>query len=89
MALSVAPEGVAWARPEGMVMSFVTPGIGARRRDLRQVFCRHINFFASDEAAGAWRGDTPEALILSLDEAHALARRRNQAVFGEVTLAAR
>lgn len=84
VALAVAPQGVTEASPEGTVMSFVTPGIGERRHDLRQVFCRHINFFASDEAAAAWRRDEPETLVLSLDDAHALGRRRNAAALAGV-----
>ena len=88
VALAVSPEGIARARPEGTVMSFVTPDIGARRRDLRQVFCRHINFFASAEAAASRQGGD-NSLVLDLTDAHALARRRNHAVFAEVNLAAR
>ncbi len=87
VALAVAPEGVIEARPHGTVMSFVTPGIGERRHDLRQVFCRHINFFASDEAAEKRQGGD-NSLILDLVAAHALARRRNRAVFSEVIVAA-
>lgn len=81
--LAVSPEGIARARPEGAVMSFVTPDIGARRRDLRRVFCRHINFFASDQAAASRQGGG-NSLVLDLAEAHALGRRRNAAVFGAV-----
>ena len=87
IALTVTPKGVVEAQPQSTVMSFVTPGIAARRRELRQVFCRHINFFASDEAA-ATRDGGDGSLILDLAAAHALARRRNRAVFSEVMVAA-
>ena len=80
--LTVTPTGVAQVRPESVVMSFVTPETASMRADLRGTFCCHVNFFASQAAAEAWRADHEGAAIVSLDEGFELGRIRNQAGVG-------
>jgi alkylmercury lyase len=82
--LTVTPTGVQDVRPETTVMSFVTPEAARLRADLRGSFCCHVNFFASGQAAEAWRADNQGAAILSLDQGFDLGRIRNEAGFGEV-----
>ncbi len=80
--LTVTPTGVAQVRPESAVMSFVTPEAASMRADLRGTFCCHVNFFASEAAAEAWRADHQGAAIITLDQGFELGRIRNQAGFG-------
>jgi alkylmercury lyase len=80
--LTVSPDGVEDRSPGSIVMSFVMPDETARRERLRQVFCAHINFFADAVAAGGWMAAAADGRILDLETACALARLRNQALFG-------
>jgi alkylmercury lyase len=82
--LSVTPRGVAALTPETTVMTFVMPEIAAMRADLRGSFCCHVNFFASEQAAQAWRAKNRDAAIVSLDEGFELGRIRNQTSFGDI-----
>jgi len=81
--LTVTPGGVSAVAPAETVMSFVMPDDPHYRADIRATFCRHVNFLASKDAGVAWRAANPEAVILTLDEAHALGRIRNQVGFGD------
>lgn len=80
--LRADPERVLERRPRATVMSFVTPEEEARRRALRRVFCDHVNFYASAGAAQPWRAANPDGLVIDVDAAHALGRRRNAVLFG-------
>lgn len=81
--LTVTPRGVTAISPETTVMTFVTPAAAGMRADLRGTFCRHVNFFASEQAAETWRADNQGAAIISLDEGFELGRVRNDTGFGE------
>ncbi len=82
--LTVTPEGVEKADPDGVVMSFVVPETAGYRADLRGTFCRYVNFFASDQAGAAWLAENAGAVILSLAEAYALGRIRNETGFKDI-----
>ena len=85
--LTVAPDGVEKADPDGVVMSFVMPETAGYRADLRGTFCRYVNFFASDQAGTTWLTENPGAAILSLAEAYALGRIRNETGFKDILVA--
>ena len=85
--LTVTPEGVEKADPMGVVMSFVMPETAGYRADLRGTFCRYVNFFASDQAGATWLTGNPGAVILSLAEAYALGRIRNETGFKDILAA--
>ncbi len=85
--LTVTPEGVEKADPTGVVMSFVMPETAGYRADLRGTFCRYVNFFASDQAGATWLTGNPGAVILSLAEAYALGRIRNETGFKDILAA--
>ncbi|MCH6589762.1 MAG: alkylmercury lyase MerB [Proteobacteria bacterium] len=85
--LTVTPEGVEKADPDGVVMSFVMPETAGYRADLRGTFCRYVNFFASDQAGTTWLTENPGAAILSLAEAYALGRIRNETGFKDILVA--
>ena len=85
--LTVTPDGVEKTDPDGVVMSFVMPETAGYRADLRGTFCRYVNFFASDQAGTAWLTENPGAAILSLAEAYALGRIRNETGFKDMLVA--
>ncbi len=85
--LTVTPEGVEEAEPDGVVMSFVMPETAGYRADLPGTFCRYVNFFASPQAGATWLAENEGAAVLSLAEAYALARIRNETGFKDVLAA--
>jgi alkylmercury lyase len=72
--LTVTPEGVEQLDPSGALVSIVVPDVAAMRCDTRGVFCEQVHFFAGAEAGASWRATHPEAVLLSVDDAHAVAR---------------
>jgi alkylmercury lyase len=81
--LTVTAEGIGNADPAGAVMSFIMPEDPDYRADIRATFCRYVKFFAARSATAGWRAENPGTVVLTLDEAHALGRIRNQRAFGE------
>ncbi len=81
---TVTEEGPQAVTPGETVMSFVMPSTDTCCTDLRDVFCNHVNFLASRQAGAAWLARNPDATILSLNDAFALGRIRNDSAFGGV-----
>jgi alkylmercury lyase len=67
-----APEMVA---PAGAMISLVVPRQADACCDVRGSFCRHVHFFASPAAASTWRSEHETGDLVSVAEAHAIARR--------------
>jgi len=82
--LSVSPERVERIDPVGARMSFLLPDTAAVQKDVVSSFCHFIHFFASRQAGETWVARHPETFLLSIEEAHALARRKNDMQYGEV-----
>jgi alkylmercury lyase len=66
------------------VVSMVAPSREDCCRDLRAAFCDHSNLFRDRRAFSDWSGKGREMLALPLDEAFAVALRRNQWRFPDV-----
>ncbi len=75
-------EGVEYYEPESAVVSIVVPKTGAvsaaiSAEEVWNVFCHHVHFFSSREAAAEWFGDKQhDPIILSIEEGYALGRIR-------------
>jgi alkylmercury lyase len=72
---SIDPEGPGDVVPAEAVMSLVVPEQTAACCDLRGSFCRHVHFFAAPAAAATWRAAHETGHVVSVAEAHAIARR--------------
>ncbi len=77
--LTIGPERVQSYEPAEAVVSMVTPNTNSD--DLRSVdqtwrlFCHHVHYFASAEAADSWFvGRQLDPIILSIEEAYELGR---------------
>ena len=81
--LTVTPEGIDYLDPAGALVSVVVPDASGARCDVRGVFCRHVHFFGGPEAGAAWRAAHPEAVLLSVEDAHAVARFVAQKRYGK------
>ena len=81
--LVVTPTGVDHVEPTEAQVSFLMPQATEVERDIMSTFCHFVHFFPSRPAGEAWAAQHPGTFILSLAEAHAVARRKNQAQYGE------
>jgi alkylmercury lyase len=72
--LTVTPERIARLDPAGALVSVVVPDAAAACADVRGAFCRHVHFFAGPDAGAMWRAAHPEATLVSVEEAYAMAR---------------
>ena len=69
--LLVEPRAIRDLEPAGAVVSL--HGF-EETRDVRNAFCRDVNFFASAEAAAPWLRAHPDGWLLPIAHAHAYAR---------------
>lgn len=82
--LIVTSSGVDRVEPEDVHVSFLMPDAVDAQKDIVSSFCHFVHFFPSRSAGDAWAAQHPGTFILSVEEAHAIARRKNQAQYGEV-----
>ena len=73
--LTVTSTDVRELDPPDAVVSMSRPDGCA---DVRSTFCRHVSFFASEPAASAWHAEHPNGRVLSVTDAHRLAKMTNQ-----------
>ncbi len=75
-------EGVEYYEPQSAVVSIVVPKTGAvsaaiSAEEVWNVFCHHVHFFSSREAAAEWFEDKQhDPIILSIEEGYELGRIR-------------
>ncbi len=81
--LTVTPRGVQHVEPEDAQVSFLMPDAAEIQKDIVSTFCHFVHFFPSRPSGEAWAAQHPGTFILSVAEAHAIARRKNQAQYGE------
>ena len=65
--IEVTPDGVRSVEPAGAVVSIVPRAIGVG--ELRARLCHEQHFFASSEAADAWRGEREGVLVVPVADA--------------------
>jgi len=75
--LSVTPERVERVEPVDAHMSFLLPDAAEVQKDVLTTFCHFVHFFPSRQSAESWCAQHPGTFILSIDDAHTLARRKN------------
>src|SRR5437588_2415438 len=72
--LTVTPETIERVDPATAVVSIVTPVSAAACCNVRDAFCRHVHFLRGPEEATTWQAAHPEARLLTVHDAYALAR---------------
>ena len=75
--LTVTPERVERVEPVDAHMSFLLPDAAEVQKDVLTTFCHFVHFFPSRQSAESWCAQHPGTFILSIDDAHTLARRKN------------
>jgi len=81
--LTVTPRGVNDLEPNNALVSIVIPEASEACCDVRGAFCNHSNFIYSPEAASHWLKENPEAIILTVEDAHQLSGILTEQLFKE------
>lgn len=84
VSLVVTPERVQQADPTDAQVSFLVPDAAGIHENIVNTFCHFVHFFPSLWVGESWVAQHPGTFILSLAEAHSVARRRNELQYGEV-----
>ncbi len=82
--LIVMPTEVEHVEPTGAQVSFLMPDAAKVNQDIVGTFCHFVHFFPSRPTGEAWAAQHPGTFILSVAEAHAVARCKNHTQYGEV-----
>jgi alkylmercury lyase len=82
--LTMTPEKVERVEPAGAQMSLLLPDSQGIQKNVITSFCHFVHFFPSRQAAESWTSKHPGTFMLSIHEAHVLARLKNEAQYREV-----
>ncbi|MGH8675502.1 MAG: organomercurial lyase, partial [Burkholderiales bacterium] len=66
------------------VLSFIAPQKARIEENLIKHFCRFVHFFSSEEHGRKWVAEHRGTLLLTLEQAWELGRRKNAAQFSGV-----
>jgi len=80
--IDVGPNEVRAHEPKSVFLSIVVPEPGRIKQDVREAFCCHVHFFASQQAADVWLAKNEGAQVVALQEGFDVA----QAVADEITI---
>jgi hypothetical protein len=69
--------------PVGAQMSVLLPDAQEVQKDVVASFCHFVYFFPSRQAAESWTAKHSGTFVLSIHEAHVLARLKNEAQYRE------
>ncbi len=70
--------------PVGAQMSFLLPDCTGVQKDVLTTFCHFVHFFSSRQVAESWTAQHAGRFLVSIHEAHVLARLKNDAQYREV-----
>ncbi len=73
ISLTVMPDAVCDITPAAAAVSLIRP---QETSDIRQAFCCHVHFFASQTAGAGWASAHPGVEIVAIEEAFAAGRDR-------------
>lgn len=82
--LTVAPDRVERVEPVSAQMSILLPDAQEMQKDVVTSFCHFVHFFPSRQAGESWVAKHAGTFILSIHEAHVLARLKNEAQYRDV-----
>jgi len=80
--VTVGSAGVTSVDPETAVVSIVAPD---EPDSIRDAFCNHVHFFASNEAAQSWLDQHPAGTVHAVDEAFRLGQPIVEALLENIT----
>lgn len=80
--LTISPDSVVSANPAGTIVSFIKPEEAGMQQSIVKSFCHYVNFFSSKRVGDHWVSENPGTSLLTMNEAFALARRKNELQYG-------
>lgn len=84
VSLTVSPQRLESVDPITAQMSLLVPGCEGLQKDVITSFCHFVQFFPSHQAAQNWTPQHAGTFLLSVHEAHILARLKNEAQYRDV-----
>jgi alkylmercury lyase len=82
--LAITPQQVERVEPVGAQMSVLLPDTQEMQKNVVTSFCHFVHFFPSRQAAESWTAKHAGTFLLSIHEAHVLARLKNEAQYRDV-----
>ena len=82
--LTITPQQVERVETVGSQMSVLVPDAQEMQKNVVTSFCHFVHFFPSPQAAQSWTAKHAGTFLLSIHEAHVLARLKNEAQYREV-----
>ncbi len=79
--LTITPQQVERVEPVGAQMSVLVPNAQEMQKNVVTSFCHFVHFFPSRQAAESWTAKHAGTFLLSVHEAHVLARLKNEAQY--------
>src|SRR6266581_1325382 len=82
--LTITPQQVERVEPVGAQMSVLVPDTQEVQKNVVTSFCHFVHFFPSRQVAERWTAQHSGTFLLSIHEAHVLARLKNEAQYRDV-----
>jgi len=82
--LTITPQEVERVEPVGAQMSVLVPDAQEMQKNVVTSFCHFVHFFPSRQAGKSWAAKHAGTFLLSIHEAHVLARLKNEAQYRDV-----
>ncbi len=82
--LTITAQQVDRVEPVGAQMSVLVPNAQEMQKNVVTSFCHFVHFFPSRQAAESWTTKHAGTFLLSIHEAHVLARLKNEAQYRDV-----
>lgn len=79
--LTITPQQVEQVEPVGAQMSVLVPDAQEVQKNVVSSFCHFVHFFPSRQVAESWTAKHAGTFLLSIHEAHVLARLKNEAQY--------
>lgn len=84
--LTVTPDQLERVEPLGAHMSVLPPNPREMQKNVVTSFCHFVHFFPSRQAGEGWVAKHPGTFLLSVHQAHVLARLKNEAQYREALI---
>jgi hypothetical protein len=82
--LTVTPHDIEQLDPPDTVMSFLLPEGDKVKGNIIGRFCHYVHFFSSVHAGAIWVSENEGTFLISMEDAFALAKKRNATRFDQV-----
>ena len=82
--LTITPQQLERVEPVASQMSVLVPNAQEMQKNVITSFCHFVHFFPSQETGETWAGKHPETFLVSMQEAHTLARLKNEMQYRDV-----